>query len=343
MASPRILKLRIMFIINSYQTAVLFTIITMLCWGSWANTQKIAGKKWRFELFYWDYVWGILLFSIFIGLTMGSMGSEGRSFIDDIKQSNFSSFINPIIGGVIFNLANILIVAAIAIAGMSLAFPVGVGLAMVMGVIINYLADQKGNPYLLFGGLALAAIGIIFDAMAYRKKSRSKEKAPVKGIILSIVGGALMAMFFRFVDSAVADNLIQPEAGKITPYTAFFFFTIGVFISNFIFNTYIMAKPIEGEKVSILSYFKGGFKMHIAGIIGGIIWSVGTMFSLLAADIAGSAISFGLGQGAIMIGAFWGVFIWKEFDNAPKASKIMLSLMFTFFIIGIILIVLAGM
>ena len=331
-----------MFIVNSYTLAVILCFITMFCWGSWANTQKIAAKNWRFELFYWDYVLGILLFSLLFGFTFGSMGPKGMGFMQSISQAGTSSIINSIIGGIIFNLSNILLVAAIAVAGMAIAFPVGVGLCMVLGVLINYIATPKGDPVLLFIGVGVVTVAIILDALAYKKLSLSEKKTPAKGIILSILAGVLMAWFFRFVASSIAVDLENPEPGKLTPYAAFFFFMIGIVVSNFLFNTYLMKKPVEGVSVSFKQYFQGSLRSHLSGIIGGLIWALGTSLSLLAANKAGYAISFGLGQGATMIGALWGVFIWKEFKGAGKKVNGMLWLMFLLFTTGLILIILAG-
>jgi glucose uptake protein len=319
----------------------------MICWGSWANTQKIAEKSWRFELFYWDYVLGILLFSLLFGFTFGSMGDKGMGFAESIGQASTSSIINPIIGGIIFNLSNILLVAAISTAGMAIAFPVGVGIAMVLGVLINYIAAPVGDPVFLFLGVGIVVIAIILDALAYKKLSQSKKKAPTKGIVLSVVAGFLMAWFFRFVASAIAvdpENTAAglSEAGKLTPYAAFFFFVIGIVISNFLFNTILMKKPIEGAPVNFKQYFQGNLRSHISGIIGGMVWALGTSLSLLAANKAGYAISFGLGQGATMIGAFWGVFIWKEFKGANKSINTLLALMFLLFTAGLGLIIVAG-
>jgi glucose uptake protein len=331
-----------MYIVNSYAVAVIFTVITMLCWGSWANTQKIAAKNWRFELFYWDYVLGIFLFSILLGFTLGSTGEKGMGFIESIKQATAWSIFGPVIGGVIFNLANILIVAAIAIAGMSLAFPLGVGLAMVLGVLINYIAVPKGDAVLLFTGVIIVSLAIFLDALAYRRLSKEEKKTPAKGIILSVMGGFLMAWFFRFIAGSITTDLEFPEAGKLTPYSAFFFFMLGIVISNFFFNSYLMKKPVEGDPVTYSQYFKGDFVSHLSGIIGGMIWATGTTLSLIAGDKAGYAISYGLGQGATMIGALWGVFIWKEFRNAPKGTNLLLFLMFLLFITGLALIIYAG-
>lgn len=336
-----------MFIVSSYTLAVLLCFITMLCWGSWANTQKIAAKNWRFELFYWDYVLGILLFSLLFGFSFGSIGTKGMSFVESISQASTSSIINPIIGGVIFNLSNILLVAAISIAGMAIAFPIGVGLCMVLGVLINYIAAPMGDPLLLFIGVGIVVVAIILDALAYKKLSLSEQKTPTKGIVLSVLAGFLMAWFFRFVASAIAvdpenTGVGLSEAGKLTPYAAIFFFVLGIVISNFLFNTYLMKKPIEGQPVDFKQYFQGNFRSHLSGIIGGMIWALGTSLSLLAAAKAGYAISFGLGQGATMIGAFWGVFIWKEFKGANKTVNTLLVLMFLLFTAGLAFIISAG-
>lgn len=333
-----------MFIINSYSLAVFFTVITMFCWGSWANTQKLAGKTWRFELFYWDYVIGILLFTLILGFTLGSIGSQGRSFLTDIAQAETKYMLSPILGGIVFNLANILVAAAIALAGMSVAFPVGIGIAMVLGVFINYITKPYGNPVLLFLGVALVTVAIVIDAIAYKKISATSQKPKSKAILYSIIGGVLMASFYRFVSFSMdLDNFENPIEGKLTAYSGVFFFAIGIFISNFIFNTWFMKNPVEGSPVSYKDYFSGKISTHLVGILGGMIWAIGTSFSFLAAGKASPAISYGLGQGATMIAAAWGVFIWNEFKGANKITNQLIALMFALFIGGLVLIVYAGM
>jgi len=329
-----------MFILQSYLPAVIFCFITMLCWGSWANTQKLAGKEWRFELFYWDYTIGVVLLSVIFAFTLGSIGTAGRSFIQDIGQADFSNILSALIGGVVFNAANILLVAAIAIAGMSVAFPVGIGLALVIGVVVNYIATPVGNSTVLFFGVALVVIAIILDAVAYKKlSSQTTGRSTTKGLILSVVSGILMGFFYRFVAKSMSTDFVNLEIGKLSPYTAVFFFSIGLFVSNFLFNPLIMKKPFVGKPVAMSEYFKGGLPIHFIGILGGIIWSVGMSFSIIASGQAGYAISYGLGQGATMIAALWGVFIWKEFKEAPKGTNLLIALMFVFFIVGLGLII----
>jgi glucose uptake protein len=332
-----------MFIVENYSTAVFFCIITMLCWGSWANTQKLAGKTWRFELFYWDYVIGILLFSIIAALTLGSIGEKGRSFFADLQQADTANIGSAFLGGIIFNAANILFSAAIAIAGMAVAFPVGIGLALVLGTLVNYFGAQKGNPSLLFSGIALIAIAIVINAWAYKKSNATNQKVSTKGIVLSLTAGLLMSFFYRFIAASMdLENFESPAQGKMTPYTAVFIFSVGIFVSNFIFNTLLMKKPFVGDPVSFSDYFKGKFPTHFVGILGGLIWGLGNSFNLIAAGKAGPAISYGLGQGATLIAAFWGVFIWKEFKNSSRGTNALIAVMFLLFIAGLGLLIYAG-
>lgn len=330
-----------MYIVESYSLAVIMTIVTMLCWGSWANTQKLAEKSWRFELFYWDYVLGIVLMSMLFAFTMGSFGEQGRSFLTDLRQADGTNIQKALLGGVIFNAANILVAAAIAIAGMSVAFPVGIGIALVLGVIINYMATPQGSATWLFSGVGLVTVAIVIDALAYRRKASQAMKIPTKGIVLSVVGGILMALFYRFVASSMTDDFVHPKAGFLTPYTATVFFSIGILVSNLLFNTLLMKKPFEGTPVSYAQYFKGGLKEHLTGIFGGMIWCTGMSFSIIAAGKAGFPVSYGLGQGATLVAALWGVFIWKEFKGS-KGTSGLLTAMFLLFVAGIGLIIYAG-
>ena len=329
-----------MFIVENYTLAVFLCIITMLCWGSWANAQKMTSKDWSFPLFYWDYSIGVVLLSLIFGLTLGSSGIEGRSFIDDVFQGNSTSFLSAFLGGVVFNIANLLIVAAISIAGMAVAFPIGIGIALVLGVTINYMATPIGDPILLFAGVFIVVVAIIIDALAYNRLTSNNYKSSSKGIVISIIGGILMGFFYRFVAYSMSADFKNPEEGFFTPYTAVFIFSLGIFLSNFLWNTYFMYKPIQGEKVSYLDYFtKGTTNLHLIGIFGGVIWCIGMSLSMIASEKAGYAISYGLGQGATMVAAAWGVFVWKEFKGSPKGTDRLIYMMFLFFIVGLSLII----
>ncbi|OAV43582.1 multidrug DMT transporter permease [Lewinella sp. 4G2] len=329
-----------MFIPASYGLAVVLCIVTMFCWGSWANTQKLASRSWAFPLFYWDYVIGIVLLTLLFGFTLGSVGEEGRSFVEDLQQGSGSAFGSAFLGGVIFNLANLLIVAAIAVSGMAVAFPVGIGIALVLGVIVNYVANPLGDPLLLFLGVGLVTVAIIVDALIYKRLPGEGASSTTKGLSLAVAGGVLMGFFFRFVAAATATDFVNPAAGLLTPYSAVFVFSLGILASNFVWNTYFMYRPVEGAAVSYADYFKLGTpKLHFIGILGGLIWGTGMSLSLIASEKAGFAISYGLGQGATMVAAAWGVFIWKEFKTAPAGTNKLIGFMFGLFVLGLVLIV----
>lgn len=334
-----------MFIVENYFMAVVLCFITMLCWGSWGNTQKLAAKNWRYELYYWDYVIGMVLFSLLVGFTFGSIGSEGRPFTEDLAQSSAACLGSVVVGGIIFNASNILLSASVSLAGMAVAFPLGVGIALVLGVIINYIGAPKGDPVLLFTGVALVVAAIVCNGIASGRVSKSGDSAAQnrKGILLAVCAGVLMASFYRFVAAAMdLSDFRNPAPGMLTPYTALFVFSAGVLLSNFVFNTIAMRKPFVGEPVTYAQYFKGSFATHMTGILGGAIWALGTACSYIAAGKAGAAISYALGQGAPMIAAIWGVFIWKEFRGADRKTNLLLALMFLFFIAGLGWIIASG-
>ncbi len=330
-----------MYIVQSYPLAVALTVLTMLCWGSWANARKLAPASWRFELFYWDYALGVLLITALFGVTLGTAGHSGRSFFADLAQASHSSLAHALLGGAVFNLANILLVAAIEVAGMAVAFPVGIGLALVLGVILNYVAVPLGNPLLLAAGVALVALAIGLDAEAYRRQSRRAMQVSAKGLALSIASGIFMGVFYRFVAAAMYPDPAHPVRGLMGSYAAVFVFAIGVFLSTFIWNSLAMRFPIMGEPVPFAHYRRGNLRMHLAGVFGGVVWGVGMSLNLIASGRAGFAISYGLGQGATMIAALWGVFVWREFRQPARGVPALLAAMFLCFLCGLGLIVLA--
>jgi glucose uptake protein len=325
-----------MFIPQIYTVALSMMILSMVCWGSWANTQKLC-RNWRFELFYWDYVWGILLMVLILGFTLGNTdASSPDSFLTNLRCASTSSLVFAFAGGVVFNLANILIVGAIALAGMAVAFPVGIGLALVIGSVLNYIITPKGNPLMLFGGIALVCVAIVLDALAYRKLTPDL-KVSRTGILLSLLGGVGMGLFYPFVAKAITGE------HHLGPYTVALVFALGIVISNVPFNYIFMRRPVSGAPLVIADYFKGAGTLHFWGVLGGMFWAVGTTSNFVAsyAQMVGPAASYALGQGATMVGAIWGVFVWKEFRGAGPDIRRLLALMFLFFIAGLTCVALA--
>jgi len=325
-----------MFVPSTYAVALLLTVLSMLCWGSWANTQKLTGT-WRFELFYWDYTWGVLITTVALGLTVGRTDAASPdSFLLNLTSADTTHLIYVFGAGVIFNIANILLVAAIAMAGMTVAFPVGIGLAMVIGAGLNYLVSPKGNPYLLFGGVFLVLIAMVLDAMAYRRITPNAATSR-KGIILSLLAGLGLGLFYPFVAKAISGE------NHLGPYTVGFVFALGVVASTIPGNYIFMRKPVSGPPVAMGEYFTGSAAVHFWGVIGGAIWTVGTISNFVAsyAHMVGPATSYALGQGATMVGVIWGVFVWKEFRGADTTAKRLLALMFFFFLAGLTCVALA--
>src|SRR6202167_105618 len=305
-------------------------LLSMLCWGSGANTQKID-KRWRFELFYWDYTWGLLACALLFGVTLGNRSpASPDSFFRNLCAASPRSLVEAFFGGVIFNLGNLLLVAAISVAGMAVAFPIGAGLALVIGAVINYIVSPKGNPVLLFGGIVLICIAIVLDAMAYRGLPR-RGKATKKGVGLSLACGVAVGLFYPFVAKA----LTGPN--HLGPYTVYFVFALGAVLSNIPMNYGLMRRPVSGQPLRIKDYFTGQLSLHAWGILGGAIWGGGTIANFVASYVPmiGPATSFSLGEGNTMISAIWGIFVWKEFHGAGNRVKSFLAIMFLFFVLGL--------
>jgi glucose uptake protein len=333
-----------MFFPETYIGALLLMFLTMLCWGSWANTLKLC-PGYRFQLFYWDYALGLAGGTIFWGLTAGSHGPTGTPFLNDIVQASFGSVLFAVAGGVIFNIANLLLVAAIDVAGLAVAFPVGIGLALIVGAVSSYLVRPAGNPLLLFGGVALVTIAIVFDAAAYRQreaKTKSKAKVdPTRGIVLSLLAGVLMGTFYPLVAAALRGAKGVPPVG---PYAVSLFFAAGVLLSTIPANLLLMFRPLDGKPpVKLSGYMPAPLTWHLAGVLGGAIWATGAISNFVAsgAHLVGPAVSYSIGQGATMVSACWGVFVWREFAGAPKAAHRSLVYMFLFFALGLVAVALA--
>jgi glucose uptake protein len=322
---------------ETYAVSLAFMFITMVCWGSWANTVKLC-TGYRFQLFYWDYVVGLLLGALLWGFSLGSLGLSGRQFIGDIRATDVHHILLALIGGAVFNVANLLLVAAIDIAGLAVAFPVGIGLALVVGAVSSYILSPGGNPWMLFGGIALVVAAIICDAIAYRLREARHAALSRRGLIISLISGLLMGCFYPFVSRSMSGP------GASGPYAASLFFVIGVALCAIPVNLLLMRRPLDaGEPTSMSGYTAAPAMWHVWGIVGGAIWCTGAVLNFVAsrAHMVGPAVSYSIGQGATMISAFWGVFIWKEFSAAPRKAKKYLAWMFLLFLLGLSLVALA--
>jgi glucose uptake protein len=316
---------------EAYAAALAFMVASMICWGSWANTMKLT-PGYPFQLFYWDYILGVILASLGWGLTLGSAGGGELSFLNNIHQADTTHILFALGAGAVFNVANLLLVAAIDIAGLAVAFPVGIGLALVVGVLLNYALAPQGNPLLLFGGVVLVVLAIIFDALAYRRRETDRPKLSGRGIKISMVCGILMGVFYPLVTKATTGT------GALGPYTVAFFFALGTAVCAIPVNYLFMRRPLTGgAPVDMGQYARSKSSWHFWGVVGGMIWCTGAVFSFVAshAQIVGPAISYAIGQGATMVSAIWGVFIWREFATAPQSSRKLIPWMFLCFACGL--------
>jgi len=330
-----------MFIIHTYPIAVAFLFVSMVSWGSWANTQKATSGRWKFEFYNFDYVIGLLISSFLFAITVGSFGDSGRDFWSDIRQVGYQSVGNALLGGVLFNAANMLLMAAISLVGMSVAFSVGMGFSMILGVSLNYMSYPNANASLLFSGVGSILIAMIINAIAVRITSAEKEsmKSKNKGLLLSLSSGLLMGFYYKFVIDSIFPDFYNPEPGKLSPYTSVFIFSISVFVSTLFFVLIFFLRNRIVALTNISSFFKGNPADHLMGFLGGSIWCLGMLSSVLASGKAGAAISYGLSSGATVIASFWGIWVWKEFNGAPRLVHVLLLIMKVCFVLGLVLIV----
>jgi glucose uptake protein len=319
-----------MFTPQTYSMALFLMTLSMLCWGSWANTQKIT-RSWPFELYYFDYTFGLLVCSIIFGLTLGQIDrSSPDSFFLNLRAASQRSLWLAFAGGAVFSVGNILIVAAISVAGMAVAFPIGAGLALVLGAVLNYVVSPAGNPVLIFSGIGLVCIAIVLDALAYKGISRGSAGSG-KGILLSFVGGIGAGLFYPLV----AKSLAGP--GHLQPYAVNVVFSLGAVASALPMIYLLLRRPIGGPHLELRDYGSGSWNVHAWGIAGGLIWGVGTIANFVPSYVPmiGPATSFSMGEGNTMISALWGVFVWKEFRGASSRVRLYLVLMFLCFLLGL--------
>ncbi len=320
-----------MFTPSTFTIAMVMMVTSAICWGSWANTYK-GVKNYRFELFYWDYAVGIFLISLILALTMGSSGNDASSFLNNVHAADRSNFWFAMLAGVIFNLANLLLVAGIDMAGLAIAFPVSIGIALVVGVVLTYLREPKGNPVTLGAGVLCAIVAVVLDGKAYGQLPTSNRGISRKSIITCIVSGVLMGLW-----SPLSAHAMR-EGHGLGPYSLSVFFTLGALLSCFIWNIYFMRRPLVGEPVAFGGFFRAPLSAHMLGLLGGFIWGIGTVFNLVAGNSIGLAIAYAIGQSAPMVAALWGVLVWKEFAGANKQARAYLAMMFMFYVLAILLV-----
>jgi glucose uptake protein len=320
-----------MFAPTTFHAALLMTITSTICWGSFANTFK-GTKNYRFELYYWDYAFGILLAALLLAFTLGSHGGGPTAFMANLHAADGINLFYAALGGFIFNIANTLLVAGIEIVGLAVAFPVSIGIALVEGVVLSYALQPRGSAWLLGAGIAMAVVALLLIGKAYGALRAGSAAVSSRGVIVCVISGLLMGIFAPFVTRAMT------RGATLTPYTTAVFLTLGALICCFVFNPILMRRPIVGTPVTGAEYFRAPASYHALGLLGGGIWGLGTVFNFVAASLVGVAISYAIGQASPMVACLWGVFAWKEFRGANARAKGYLAAMFAAYLLALVLI-----
>ncbi|MDQ2926375.1 MAG: GRP family sugar transporter [Acidobacteriota bacterium] len=323
-----------MFVPTTFAIALLMTVLSTVCWGSFANTFK-GTKNYRFELYYWDYGLGIFLMSLALAFTMGSHAGGPTAFLANFHSADWRNLLYAALGGFIFNIANVLLIAGIEIVGLAIAFPISIGIALVEGVVLSYALQPRGNPVLLGAGVLMAVVAVVLVGKSYGALRKGANAVSRRGVIVCVISGFLMGIFAPFVTRAMT------RGATLTPYTTAVALTFGALVCCFFFNTVLMRKPIVGSPVAAADYFRAPASYHALGLLGGAIWGLGTVFNFVAASLVGVAISYAIGQASPMVACIWGVFVWKEFRGANTRAKSYLAAMFAAYVLALVLIALA--
>ena len=358
-----------MILPESYFVALFVAIVAAICWGSWANTYKLAGRQ-RFELFYWDYALGVFVAATLAAFTFGSLGfnvaggGAGFAFVDDLMlHASKHSWAYGLVAGAVFNLGAILLVGAMSLAGMSLAFPVGLGLAAVVAILLALIDRTHVNAVLLLSTLVLILAAVALDVFAYRAVAQRRSQEAIKtgrtkstkvtvswkGIVLALVGGPLIGLCFPLIDRSRT-----PDTG-MGPYAAAFMFGAGVLASTFVYNLFLMNLPVRGEPIEVLQYLRQPKRSHLLPLLGGMVWAAGTVSLFVASSAVAATAAQGadplplLGPNAsilvvlaaALLSGLWGLLVWKELKDAPERARSLTALALVLLLAGLALFLVA--
>jgi len=340
-----------MILPQSYISALILMLFSALCLGSWISAYKLTGK-WRFELFYWDYVFGALAATTLAALTFGSLGFDGFLFMDDLMRAGKRNIAYGMAAGVIFNLGNMLLTGAVSVSSMTIAFPISLGIGMIGTALWNYTADPARSLLFIVAGSVLILAAATLAALTYRRIELARSKLVIKSgrgktvipragwkaVILSGVSGALMGSFAPFIERGM-----RGDAG-VGPYSLAFSFSVGMFLSTFVLNLFFMNLPVQGQPVEIPDYLRGSLKNHALGVTGGFVWGVGAVISLVVGygpEARLGPLHFGLAQGAALVAPLIGLFVWKELKGQDAPVRLMTMVMLALLAGGIALVTIA--
>lgn len=322
-----------MFIPDNFAVALMVMLAGMVCWGSWSNPFKLTPNR-RFELFYWDFAVAVLPAALLGALTLGS-AFGGPTAVENFQAAGARSMLYALLAGIVLNCGNVLVTAALSLVGMAIAFPIALGLSIVVSTILSYIINPQGNPGYLFSGVALVFVAVVFGSLAYRAREEHSVKPSKKGILLSIGAGVLFCGFAPLVAKAFA------SPNPVGPYGAAVLFSGGILLSTFPLMGYFMRHPVKGSPLPAIEYWRGSKQEHLTGLLSGFIWCTGTVLTFAAGNFVGMALAGAIGQANSLVAAVWGVFVWREFRGASPSAKLLLVAMFAFYVGGIALVALS--
>jgi len=323
-----------MILPHTNTSVLLIMLLSLVCLGSWANLYKLAGK-WRYELFYFDFAIGMALASLICAFTIGSLGFDGFNFIDDMMNAGKRQWMFGFVAAIIFNFGNMLLLGAVSVTGMAMAFPMAYGVALIVGAARSSASGSGAAPALVVGGCGLILVSIVFNAMAYSrfnilrheaaaragKAASTRRPSSLKGIALSLVSGLVLGLY-----SPLFNRAQDPDIG-VGPYAAAVIFSLAVISSTFVFNLFLMNLPVEGDPLEIVEYFRGSLSRHALGLLGGILFAAGLITALVGGapkgdtHLAPPAVGF-LTLPVPLLAGVWGLLVWREFRGSSVPVKL---------------------
>jgi glucose uptake protein len=327
-------------------------VISLLGWGLWIYFYK-ATKRIRFEYFAYDFTWGVVLAAVVAAFTLGSWDNKELTFQDTYLLAGLRKMAWAAVSGIVFNLANMLLLAATSVSRISVAFPIAFAVAWAGGSIQEYFLRSGVNPLLTFGGSAVLIVAAVLGFIGYKwfltdeahkaiKALTADPRANVKAapadtsaraLVLAILAGLFFIGFFSAIREAISGENGVPSYG------ATLILAGGVFGSSIVFVPFFLNFPVRGKPLAVRQYLQLERRQHIAGIIGGIVWTAGLLaglvtFGLPASIMPAPTVSYLLSHAGPVLSALVGLVIFRELPEAPVKVHAVMGAMLVLMLVG---------
>ena len=317
-------------------------LISLICWGIWANTLKMAGK-WRFELYICDFALGFALLAVVAAFTAGTLSSSELTFQENFLVASYRNIAYVLLAGAIFNAGNMLLTATVSMAGMALAFSITCGVALTVAAIRSLIFDSPGGMLVVLAGAALLLAAVVLAAYAYSQLLRARAegvkhaalqadpraklgKRPprVPGaalpVTLAAIGGLALGLFHPLLDLGRAGD------NAVAPYGLTLLFAASILGSTVLLVPFFFTFPVSGQPIAFRDYFSGTSKQHLLGLLGGVLAGCGFLTAMLALAVPrnGVGLSYGLSEAGPLLAVICGLFIWSEYRGAERPRLLIL-------------------